>query len=79
MIAKKFSDGYFTIQKTNRVFSAKPIDHAHEQNNAYIKGDRGAVGLTDNPSALRRWMIAGPEVARIIEEFHNEQITMGVK
>ena len=27
----------------------------------YIKGDGGAVGLTDNPNinALRRWMIAG--------------------
>ena len=42
----------------------------------------GAIGLTDNPSALRRWMIAGPEVAWIIEEFHNEQNhhgAMGVK
>ena len=71
-IAKRFDDGHFTIQKTNRVFSAIPIDQAHEQNNGYIKGDGGAVGLTDNPNALRRWMIAGPEVARIIEEFHDE-------
>ena len=59
-IAKRFSDGNFTIQKTNRVFSAIPIDQAHEQNNGYIKGDGGAVGLTDNPNALRHWMIAGP-------------------
>ena len=27
------------------------------------------MGLTDNPSALRRWMVAGPEVARLIGEF----------
>lgn len=47
------------------VFSSIPIDQAHEQNNACIKGDGGAVGLTDNPSALRRWMVAGPEVARV--------------
>lgn len=53
------------------VFSSIPIDQAHEQNNACIKGDGGAVGLTDNPSALRRWMVAGPEVARVIEEFHD--------
>ena len=66
-IAKRFSDGNFTIQKTNRVFSAIPVDQAHEQNNGYIKGDGGAVGLTDNPNALQHWMIAGPEVARIIE------------
>jgi len=49
-----------------------PIDQAHEQNNASIKGDGGAVGLTDNPSALRRWMVAGPEVARLIDEFQDE-------
>ena len=78
-IAKRFNDGHFTIQKTNRVFSAIPIDQAHEQNNGYIKGDGGAVGLTDNPNALRRWMIAGPEVARIIEEFHDEHHHCGGK
>ena len=38
-----------------------------------IKGDGGAVGLTENPSALRRWMVAGPEVARVVEEFHSDQ------
>ena len=37
------------VQKTNRPFSAIPVDQAHEQNNASaIKGDGGAVGLTDN-------------------------------
>ena len=71
-VAKEFSDGKFTVRKTNRVFSAIAIDQAHEQTNAHIKGDRGAVGLTDNPSALRRWMVAGPEVARVIEEFHDQ-------
>ena len=49
------------------------LDHAHELNNALIKGDGGAVGLTDNPRALHRWIVAGPEVARVIEEFHNQQ------
>ena len=33
--------------------------------------DGGAAGLTDNSSALHRWMVAGPEVARVIKEFHN--------
>ena len=68
-IYREFSAGHFTVQKTKRVFSAIPIDQAHEQNNAYVKGDGGAVGLTDNPSALRWWMVAGPEVARVIGEF----------
>eukprot|EP00112_Aurelia_sp_Birch-Aquarium-sp1_P024416 Seg771.7 transcript_id=Seg771.7/GoldUCD/mRNA.D3Y31 product="hypothetical protein" protein_id=Seg771.7/GoldUCD/D3Y31 len=56
-----FKAGKFTVKKTQRRFSAIPIDQAHEQNNKIIKGDGGAVGLTDNPSALRRWMVAGPE------------------
>ena len=51
------------------MFSTISIDHAHEQNNVHIKEDGGAVGLTDNPSTLQRWMIAGPEVARAIAEF----------
>ena len=33
---------------------AHAIDQAHEQNHAIVKGDGGAVGLTENPSALRR-------------------------
>lgn len=68
-IANEFQAGNFTVQKTTRPFSAIAIDQAHEQNNAAVKGDGGAVGLTGNPSALRRWMVAGPEVAWLIEEF----------
>ena len=64
-----FKAGKFTVKKTQRRFSAIPIDQAHEQNNKIIKGDGGAVGLTENPSALRRWMVAGPEVARVILEY----------
>lgn len=35
------------------------------------------VGLTDNPSALRRWMVAGPEVAAVIEDFEDAHQLMG--
>ena len=73
-IYEEFKAGHFTAQKTKRVFSAMPIDQAHEENNACVKGDGGAVGLTENPSALRRWMIAGPEVARVIGEFEKSAI-----
>ena len=45
------------------------IDHAHEQNNKLVKGDGGAIGLTDNSAQLLRWMVSGPEVARVIQEF----------
>ena len=70
-VAREVRAGNFTVRNTKNVFSSIPIDQVHEQNNALIKGDGGAVGLNDNPSALLRWMIAGPEVARAIEEFRN--------
>ena len=68
-IANEFDAGHFTAQKTSRLFSAIKLDQAHGQVNACIKGDGGAVGLTDDPNALQCWMVAGPEVARAIGEF----------
>ena len=62
-------NGNFTVNKTGAHFPTFSIDQAHEQNNACVKGDGGAVGLTQNPAALRRWMVSGPEMARLIEEF----------
>jgi len=70
-IHKEFVAGKFVVHKTSNKFSAMAIDQCHEQNNAVIKGSGGAVGLTDNPAALRRWMVAGPEIARIVADFEN--------
>ena len=42
------------------------IYQAHEQNYAVVKGDYGAVGLTENPNALHCWMLSGPELARLV-------------
>ena len=36
-----------------------------------IKGDGGAVGLTDRSSDLWWWMVAGPEVAALVEDFED--------
>lgn len=49
------------------------IDQCHEQNNAVVKESGGAVGLFTNPGALRRWTVAGPEVARMVTEFESLQ------
>ena len=68
-VYEQFMAGNFTVRKTKRAFSAIAIDQAHEQNNAAVKGGGGAVGLTENPVALHRWMVSGPEVARAINEF----------
>lgn len=59
----------WVVQKTEKNFSVMPIDQAHEQNNAIVKGTGGAVGLTENPVAFARWMVAGPEMARLLKEF----------
>ena len=29
----------------------------------------GAIVVTEDPSALRRWMVAGPEVKRLVAEY----------
>ena len=53
------------------------IDKCHEQYNAKTnqgKGSGGAVGLIGNPGALRRWMVAGPEIARIITESEEQAV-----
>ena len=53
----EFLKGKFVVKKSKRTFSVIAIDQAHEQNNASVKGDGGAVGFTENPAALRRWMV----------------------
>ena len=50
---KKFCDGKFVAHKTYRPFTVIALDQAHTQLNALIKGDVGAVGLTENPAALK--------------------------
>ena len=45
------------------------LDQAHKQNNAAVNSDGGTVGLTQSPSALGRWMVAGPEVMRMTSQF----------
>ena len=60
---------YWVVAKTEKPFSYIPIAHAHEQNNAIVKGSGGAVGLTESPTAFQRWMVSGPEFARLLGEF----------
>ena len=68
-LAPQFRKGHFVVNKINRSFSALLIDHVHEQNTKIVKGDGGAIGLTESPTQLMRWMVSGPEMSRIINEF----------
>ena len=73
-IFAEFCAGKFVVHKTSNKFSAMAIDQCHEQNNANIKDSAGgAIGLMTNPGALRCWMVAGPEVARMVTEFESLQ------
>ena len=62
----EFSQGHFTVNKTTRSLSPIGLDPAREKNNAAIKGDSGAVGITQS-----RWPDAldGPEIVRMTAEF----------
>ena len=73
-ILAEFMTGHFLVRKTTNKFSAKAIDQCHVQNNALVKVSGGAIGLTWSPGALRRLMVAGPEIARITTGFE-EHIT----
>jgi len=71
-VLAEFQSGNFVVHKTSNKFSAMALDQSHEQNNAMVKGCGGAIGLTDNPGALQRWMVAGPEISRITTEFEEQ-------
>ena len=63
---------HWVLSKTNNRFSAIPVDQAHEQENAYIKGSGGCIGFTGNAAAFRRWMLSGPELARLQKQFEEQ-------
>ena len=65
----RFKEGKFTVKKTQQNFSCLAMDHAHEQNNKTVKGDGGVIGLTENSAQLLKWILSGPEMARLIKEF----------
>jgi len=58
--------------KITNCFSAMPIDQCNEQNNEIVKVLGGAIGLTENPSAFCKWMMAGPEQVRLLNEFESD-------
>ena len=70
-IYDEFQNGNFIVQRSTHHFSCMVMDQSHEQLNKSIKGEGGAVGLTEDPAALRRWMITGPELSRIVTEFED--------
>ena len=44
-------------------------DEVHEQLCAMLKRDGRAIDLTENEAALMLWLVAGPEMTRILHEY----------
>ena len=74
-IHKEFEEhGNWVVLQTTDRFSSIQIDQTHEQNNDLVKHSGSAVGLIKNPSAVNKWMIAGPEQAHL-QVFDQEYIS----
>ena len=65
--------GYFTINKIH-VFSNLAIDEPYDQHNAGVKDDGGAVGLTECPATLQKWMFSGTDMALSLLSMEDESI-----
>ena len=65
-VFQEFQNGFFTANKTNRLFSCIFDDQVHEQNNKLIKSGGGVVEILDSAKALLKWMISGLVIASAI-------------
>ena len=65
-LAMELQKGNFIVHKSTSVFSGLAVDQAHEQNNTIIKGGRGTTGFSEDPKALCRCMVAGPELSCLV-------------
>ena len=68
-IHEEFMKGHFTVTKSYQKLSSIAEDQANEQNNKLVKIEGGAVGILDSNIALMKWMVAGPEMIRILRDF----------
>ena len=66
-----FNSGDFVIKRTKNPFSSMGIDQCHEQLNTIVKGDGGALGLTEDEDKFRKWMVCSPEISRMVNEFEH--------
>ena len=68
------NEGNFVISRTPNVFSAMNNDQCYDQLNKLLKGDGGDTGIAEDEDRLRKWMVCGPEVARIVMEFEKNSV-----
>jgi len=66
---KFLDEGNFAITKHDVPFTAIDPDHAIEQEHKKMKSKGGFIGITGNESALEKYFIIAPTLARVVEEF----------
>ena len=47
------------------------LTRQHERNNLVVKGEGGVIGITSNENALNRWLVAGIEVFRLLDQLQS--------
>ena len=62
-------NGNFVVSRTQNPFSVMGIDKRHDQLNKDVKGDGGAVGLTEDEEKICRWMVCTPEIVGSVAQF----------
>ena len=70
-VLSEFLAGKFVITTTGIPFSV-PLDQANEFNIKKLKNAGGIIGLTQDPQALRRLMVTGPEIITMIDEYKDD-------
>ena len=72
--------GCFVSNRSCHCSFSLPIDHSHEQKKKKkkkIKGVWGSHWSHGKSSMLERWMVAGPELCRVVDEFEGVQNELG--
>ena len=68
-IYEEFLKGNFVVQRAEHKFSLIAKDQSHEQSNKILQSCGGAAGLYESSEALTLFMLAGPDSARLVQEF----------
>ena len=71
--------GIFTINKSDARFSNIHLDQNHEQLHDYLKKCGGIVGLTEDPEALKRFLVCSPLVSQLCKDFEDVSLNRSNK
>jgi hypothetical protein len=74
LLASEFQKGTFVVHKSSRV-GHRPSSRTSQ---CHYQRRRGAIGVTEDPTALRRWMVAGPVVSHLVAQYDAASVAKDV-